>query len=507
MSSDIEALAKGGRTNVTGFLIRLVARIPFLIIAGQWYGPGALGRLAYAIIAIEFCAQMSTVGLKRGLALYLTGEGKGNGVWDALLLTLVVALLPMTLLMLVPQIMFPNSPVNRLDHILPLIVPALALCEIMLAALAYRFDVKATVRARAIVEPWTISIAAFALSWTLPRDGLLVAYGISMAAAFVASLIPFVRSYGLPRGWLPDLGRTWRLARRNLPLAAADAIEWGSRRLDLAILGLFVSPATVGIYWAAQQVASLPQKLKTSFDPVLGPAITAKLGENDHAAVARQVSQVGFWIIAAQTGVALTLGFIAVPLMGVIGPGSTFVPGAAALIFLLMAEVAASAAVVSEAALIYVARFRNFFISLAMIAAQIALSWLYITLLRNAGYGEAYQAAGVAAALATALMLSSIVKVRLVEKIFAARVTIWRWPLMLAVAAGGVVGYGITWLPELPAILLGIPLILGSYGIVIWRRAFGEDDRILFAKAKPTVADVEELTDLPAISGADQKPA
>ena len=496
MSQDIEALAKGGRTNVTGFLIRLVARIPFLIIAGQWYGPDALGRLAYAIIAIEFCAQMSTIGLKRGLALYLSADGNEKGVWDALLLTALVSLVPMTLLMLVPQIMFPNSALNRLDHILPLIVPALALCEIMLAALAFRFDIKATVRARAIIEPWTISIAAFALSWSLPRDGLLVAYAISMAAAFTASLIPFVRSYGLPRGWIPDGARLYGLARRNLPLAAADAIEWGSRRLDLAILGLFVSPATVGIYWAAQQVASLPQKLKTSFDPVLGPAITAKLRDNDYPAVARQVSQVGFWIIAAQTGVALTLGFIAVPLMGVIGPGSTFVPGAAALIFLLMAEVAASAAVVSEAALIYVARFRNFFVSFAMIGAQIGLSLLYITLLRDAGYGEAYQAAGVAAALATALLLSSLVKVRMVEKIFATRVTIWRWPLMLAVAAGGGIGYGITWLPELPAIMLGMPLILGAYGLIIWKRAFGDDDRILFAKAKPTVADVEALTDL-----------
>ena len=32
------------------------------------------------------------------------------------------------------------------------------------------------------------------------------------------------------------------VARRNIPLAAADAIEWGSRRLDIAILGLFVAP-------------------------------------------------------------------------------------------------------------------------------------------------------------------------------------------------------------------------------------------------------------------------
>ena len=33
---DIAALAKGGRTNFFGFLMRLVARLPFLFIAGPY---------------------------------------------------------------------------------------------------------------------------------------------------------------------------------------------------------------------------------------------------------------------------------------------------------------------------------------------------------------------------------------------------------------------------------------------------------------------------------------
>src|SRR3954452_7707508 len=104
---------------------------------------------------------------------------------------------------------------------------------------------------------------------------------------------------GFPHGWKPHPGTLMAVARRNIPLAAADAIEWGSRRLDIAILGLFVAPYYVGVYYVAQQVASLPQKLKTSFDPILGPVITQKLAEGDLQAVARQVRQVGFWIIAA----------------------------------------------------------------------------------------------------------------------------------------------------------------------------------------------------------------
>ena len=57
-------------------------------------------------------------------------------------------------------------------------------------------------------------------------------------------------------------------------------------------------PKIVGIYYVAQQVASLPAKLKTSFDPILGPVISRNLADGDKTAVAKQVRQVGFWVIA-----------------------------------------------------------------------------------------------------------------------------------------------------------------------------------------------------------------
>ncbi len=481
---DIEALAKGGRTNVIGFFMRLIARIPFLFIAGQWYGAEALGRLAYAIVVVEFGAQIATMGLRRGLALHLSGNAKDDGVWDVLLIVCAATMIPTALLMLLPEIMFPNSQVNGLEALLPLVIPALALSDVMLAALAYRFDVNATVRARAIIEPWTISIVAFGLSWVTLRDGLLIAYAASLFMAFVASAIPFFMSYGAPRGWRPDRGVLTRLTRLNLPLLAADAIEWGSRRIDLAILGLFVSPATVGIYWAAQQVASLPQKLKTSFDPILGPVITRKLEEGDRSAVARQISQVGFWILAAQAGAALALAIPVEGIMGLIGPGSSFVGGSGALIFLLLAEVAAAVAVVSEAALVYIARHRNFMISLAMIAVQIALSVALILWMQSRGMSELYQAAGPAIALMLSLALGSLIKVRLAQKLLGAPVNVWRWPLVAAVAAAAVVGWIATRGPEWSELLFGIPATLGAYGWIIWKRGFGESDRVLFKKAK-----------------------
>jgi O-antigen/teichoic acid export membrane protein len=79
-------------------------------------------------------------------------------------------------------------------------------------------------------------------------------------------------------------------------------------------------PRIVGIYYMAQQVASLPQKLKTSFDPILGPVITQSLANGDMGAIARQVRQVAFWIMAAQGCLALMGSIPGEGVMGVVGP-------------------------------------------------------------------------------------------------------------------------------------------------------------------------------------------
>ena len=484
---DIAALAKGGRTNFFGFLLRLAARLPFLFIAGRYYGPDLLGRFAYAVIVIEFAAQLATLGLKRGLAQQLSTTDQPHPcvIANGLLAAFIASAIASAILIVFPQAMFPTGELYGAERLLPLVIFAIAGADVALAALAYRHDIGATVKVRAIVEPWTISIAAGLLIFVSSRDGLIIAYVISVAAGLVASLWWLYRGYGLPSGWKPSPGRIMREARRNIPLAAADAIEWGSRRLDIAILGLFVAPYFVGVYYVAQQVASLPQKLKTSFDPILAPVITQKLAEGDRTAVAKQVRQVGFWVIAAQFAIALALGIPGEAVMGLVG--AAFIGGTAALAFLLAAEVVAATAAVSEGALVYVARHRNLMISLLMIAVQSVLTVALILGARSLALPEAYQAAGAALALALALGMSSILKARLLCRLLGAPVQGWRWPLIWAAVGAAVVGSIFTLLPrslEWVELAVGIPVILLTFGAIVWKRGFTKEDRALFRMTK-----------------------
>lgn len=485
---DLAALAKGGRTNTLGFVVRLIARIPFLVIATRLYGAEALGRFASALVLIEIVALLCSLGEKRGLAQRLS-EGAGenraaetNLVYDGILLALAYSAIAAAVLWVFPEPMFPNGMNSRWDLWLIATIPAFAVTEILLAAQAYRFDIATTVRARAVVEPWTISIGA-GVFFFLPatrESGLALAYIASIYAGLLTALWPFLRTYGLPRAWKPHPGALAKMSARAFPIVGADAIERGTRLLDIFILGLFAPPSAVGIYYAAQQIASLPQKLKTSFEPILSPVITKNLRIGNMEAIAAQVRQVGFWIIAIQLGIALVLGVPGEAVMGLWGPA--YVAGTAALAFLLAAEVAASMAVVSESVLVYIARKRNLAISVAVIALQAVLTIAFIKIAQAQGLGRGFQAAGAAGALLVALATSSLVKALLLKHLLKAPVSNWRWALVYAAAPAVVVGYAFTWLPEWMELLLGVPAVLGTYALVIWRRGFDETDKVLFRK-------------------------
>jgi O-antigen/teichoic acid export membrane protein len=489
--ADMATLARGGRLNIFGFVLRLAARLPFLFIAGRIYGATELGRFAYAVLTVEFAAQLAALGLRRGLAQLLADAKKPQSciVADAMLVAAIGSAIGMALLILFPKAMYPTTEVKGMDHLLAITVLAIAWTDIALAALAYHHDVASTVRARSIVEPWVISIVAFGWSYISLRDGLIVSYVFSMVAALIAALIPLVRCYGIPHGWKPDLATAWRTTWRNVPVAAADAVEWASRRVDLAVLGAFMPAAFVGVYYVAQQVATLPAKLKTSFEPVLGPAIARRIAIGDLASVAKQVRQVTYWIIAAQAGIALALAIPGRAVMALVGSG--FTGGTATLAFLLAAEVIAAAAVVSEAALIYVARTRNMIISLAMLVLEAGLAVALILIMKDRGLPQAYQATGPAIALCVALGFASIAKSRLLCRKLDAPVSGWRWDIGWATAAGALVGVGVHfWLSQTLQLIVGIPAILLAFGAVLWTKGFGPEDRELFRMRK---ADVREL--------------
>lgn len=500
---DTKALAKGGRTNFVGFLLRLMGRIPFLIIGGQIYGAEALGRFAYATMIVELMAAVATLGLRRGIAAELAKEERPatHVIGDALLLGTSLALAGAAILIAVPELLFPNSKISGLDRLFPLAAVFFVATEVLLAALAYRHNVQATVTARALIEPWAITIAAAGLA-LVPEwrpDALIISYAFAMFAALIAAMIPALRMFGLPQAWRPRPRELFALMRQNWPLAGADAADWAMRRIDIIILGQFAAPAVLGVYYVAQQFASLPQKLKVTFDPVLAPVIAHGVRDGDLTGVAQQLRQVGFWIISAQLGIALILGFTGEASMEVIGDG--FGAGTGILFLLLGAEVLYVTAAVTEGALVYMARHRNLLVSLIALGAQVAMTVAFVAsfaaLFPNVAADRPVQGIGAALALALAALLASVLKVGLMHRLIPDPVSGWRWVFLPVTVATSAAGFAsMTFLPPFWQLTVGLPVLLTVYGSLMWFFAFKGPDRLLFSKlseAKGQEGEAEEF--------------
>ena len=487
--ADTRALAKGGRTNFFGFVLRLLARVPFLIIAGQLYGAEALGRFAYATMVVELMAALATLGLRRGIAAELAKEDRppAHVVGDALLLGISLALFGAAIFIAIPELLFPNSKISGLDRLFPLTALFIVGSEVTLAALAYRHNVQAAVTARAVVEPWTITIVAAALA-AIPAwrpDGLIIAYAASMVAAFAASIVPAIRMFGVPERWRPRLPQLFVMMRENWPLAGADAADWAMRRIDIIILGQFAAPAVLGVYYVAQQFASLPQKLKITFDPILAPVVAHGVRNRDYGGVAQQLRQVGFWIISAQLGIALVLGFTGEASLELVGEG--FGAGTGILFLLLAAEVFYVTAAVSEGALVYMARHRNLMASLTALGVQIALTIAFVNgfdvLFPGVGENRPVQGIGAALALALAAALASVLKVSLLHHLVPERVSGWRWVFLPAAAITAAAGYAsMRFLPDFWQLAAGLPALIALYAGIMWFFGFKGPDRLLFSR-------------------------
>jgi hypothetical protein len=136
-------------------------------------------------------------------------------------------------------------------------------------------------------------------------------------------------------------------------------------------------------------------------------------------------------------------------------------------------------------------------ISLLMLALEAGLAILLILGMRRFDLPVMFQATGPAIALMLALGLAAIAKSRLLCGILGARVNGWRWPLVWAAAAGTVVGVLATYLPEWAELLFGIPGILLAFGVVLWTKGFGPQDRELFRMKKEDIQELRSL-EIPA---------
>lgn len=401
-------IVRGAAASAGGLVVRLGARLLFLVVAGQLYGAALFGAYSLAVAAVELAVAIAGLGMKRLIFQHLDERGEraeAHVLADAALLVTAVGLLLAGALMaamalLPPSLISPNT-AFALIVLAPLIVGQ-SLIDLLLAATRWKHLVRYEVAGRSLVEPYA-AVAAAAAAWYAGFDavGLLIGYGCGTLAALAFALAGIARAYRLGplRHYRPGLGRSWQMLRGAAATTAADGLSGLFLRLDLYLVGMLLGEHPAGVYGMARQLAMPIRQVRQSFDGLLAPMVAKTLQQSGLEATGRAVGSAARLILALQIPMLIALVAVGRPLLHWLGP--EFAAGWLAAILLACAEAIQGAFGIGELMFIY----RRPRLGLGIMAATAALG-----LIMGLAFTLAWGLDGAAAAVLVAYALRAWIR-------------------------------------------------------------------------------------------------
>lgn len=360
---DARDIVRGALAILSGFGGRLVARIALVATVGHLFGAANFGRLGETAAILEVLGALGAFGFRRSLqGRFAADDAAGRPceqrLIEAALLSLAIATtLSVCLWLLASRI---GLGVGTLPLYCLAAPPLLAFTEVALSATRYRRIMRWEV-ARTLGRPWSfLVLTLLAYVWmrgvpggeSLPSeglgDGLLAAYVGSIAVGSLLSVVGLIRVFGF--GQLtrqrPSLRAMVGLAREGFPTAFVDTSAFLFRRLDILILGATSGAEVTGVYYMAQQIATVPEKIRYVFEPIVAPVVAQARNRTGDSEEWRQIPVVCRWILTLHLALLPALAVFGADFLGLLGPG--FEAGATILVLLVLGELADGSSALSE---------------------------------------------------------------------------------------------------------------------------------------------------------------
>ena len=354
-------ILKGGGSAALGFLIRLGARLLFVLMAGRLFGVALFGAFSIAVAVVELAVTLGGAGMKRQLFKLLDEERGGRSpphiVLDGIVLVTLASLVCIAPIMIVVVLLPPGQIAPNTAAALLLLAPMIlgqALLDLLLAATRWTHRMRHQVWARSIIEPYA-GVAASALAWALgfQATGLVIGYWAGTLGALVYALVGTRQCLGpfRLRGWRLSPARLGFVVRETALPTLSDFTNALAGRLDLYLVGLLLGESPAGIYGMARQVRTPIRQVRQSFDGLLTPIVSRTLSLAGAARTGQATASATRLILAIQLPLLIALVALGRPLLGWIGPD--FAAAYVAMLLLAAAESIQGAFGVSDLILLY----------------------------------------------------------------------------------------------------------------------------------------------------------
>ena len=425
-AKDKQDIVKGAGINFLGFIIRLSSRLPFILLVMALFGKELYGRYIFIITTVELGAALAVFGFKRSLFKFVQDKEYSEGytveevIVAALICSFTVGLLMIGLItvsadQLADWFDYPEM-VPGLLMLVPIIL-IISAVDIILAGTRISRKMKYEMIARSFVEPYVLLFSMLGFYFMgFGGTGLLMAYSLSIFAAFLTALWGCARLFSL-RNFLsarPGFSMICRISKFSAPTAFHDLALLVFMRMDVFTVKFFFAEGILGIYNVAQQITTSVEKIYQSFYPILAPVMAKNLVEKDYAVVERQMVMVSRWTLMVQCLLVVVAVFYGEVFMGLIAGGDTdaalLASSGVILVFLMIGETVNGGFGMTDMPILYRFPIFNPIISVVMVPLYVIIAAVFVKTL-DLGVE------GIAMALCAIYILMNLVRVITVRRL------------------------------------------------------------------------------------------
>ena len=262
--------AKGVAVNIGVTGIRMAVGFGSQIVLARLLDPAVFGVFAFAWMVVSFLGTLTTIQSSKYL-IQVEDEELDRVVSTTFSMEILLALAVLGIsLLLLPGF---YGTIGRSDEVALVLVLALTLIHhpiVQLRGLLERnLDfVRASIPDLVGIVANAVTAIAFAVggfgAWSLVAGRLAQAF---MASGVLLPLIPIRPSPAVDR---EVLGRVWSF---SWPIAASAVLVYFYWNVDYYLVGTYLDPATLGLYWLAFQMTHHMLPVKDAVTRVLYPAL------------------------------------------------------------------------------------------------------------------------------------------------------------------------------------------------------------------------------------------
>jgi O-antigen/teichoic acid export membrane protein len=492
---NILTAAKGGGIIFVGRLFQYGSRFVIAFLMARLLGADQLGLANIALSAVFIAASLASLGLPVAMTRYVSIFANRRdlaGLWGTLqvgvgstaIIGMVTGLGLFLLAGPIAEEVFHDPRLIPLLQVISLVVPFLALGEIVAAAIRGFKMMRYPVIGQDIAQPVIrlLLTVALAVLVGLTARKALVAFGISVTIVFFLLLYFLDKRFSLKRPLGAARRDTREILSFSLPVYLSRLVQTFGGNIQTILLGALNTAENVGIFAVASQINIVGQMFHVAIVTASAPIVSELHDQQDREQMKRIYQTATKWTFALNLPLFLIVLLFPEPILSVFG--KSFVGGATALTILAWANLVNTGTGICEVVVDMTGNTNlRLFNSLVAVGLTVGLNVLLIPRWNLIG-----------AAVAALVGATVVNLLRLVEVFFLFRLLPYDQSFLKPAAAGLVtlaVAGGVHLLissnSNLVILAVNVAIILAVYTGMILLLGLSEEDRMVLTRIRQRV--------------------